>query len=199
MDSLSILIFITRAAHLIGYIGCVVCLLFFYVQVVCLFVPSVGFWNGFRLTRLLGLIQRFLWIIWLTGISMLISQHNAEAESFQSPLIASKIVILLVLSISTIGLDSLVRRLFYSVEGARKLFVTHREAHFIKFSLAASFACWGAVLFLAFCYFIGSYSHGMLILFGVLLFSLTLAFLLQMNNRWINNMTGPEAIKALQK
>jgi len=130
---------------------------------------------------------------------MLITQHNVDADSFRSPLLASKIIILLVLSISTIGLDSLVRRLFYSVEGARKLFVTHREAHFIKFSLAASFASWGAVLFLAFCYFIGAYSHGMLILVGVILFSLALTLLLQMNNRWINNMTGPEAIKELQK
>ncbi len=199
MDSLSIITFITHSAHLIGFIGCVICLLFFYVQLMCLFIPGIGVWNGFRLSRLLGLAQRFLWLLWLTGISLLISQHTSGEISFRNPILASKLLILLTLSISTIGLDGIVRRLFYSVEGARKLFVTHREAHFLKFSLAMSFASWGAMIFVAYCYFVGAYSHGMLVITSITLFSLTLALMLPVNDRWINNMTSRETVNEMKK
>jgi len=199
MDSLSVVVFITHAGHLIGFIGAVVCLLVFYIQLLCLFIPSIGIWNGYRISRLLGLVQRFLWLIWLTGISLLITQNEAEVGSFRSPLMGAKLLVLLGLSVSTIGLDGIVRRLFISVEGVRKMLATHREANFLKMSVALSVASWGATIFVAYCYFTGLYSHGLLGLIAVVLFALVLAFLLPVNDRWLNSMSSREMVNELKK
>lgn len=199
MDSLSVITFITLAGHLIGFVGCIVCLLYFYVQLCCLFIPAIGVWNGFRISRMIGLVQRFLWLVWLTGVSLLIAMHVEEAGSFRSPLMAAKLILMLGLSLSTIGLDHIVRRLFVSVEGTRKMLVTHREANFLKLSLALSVACWGATVFVAYTYFTGLYSHGLLSLIGVILFAVVLAFLLPINNRWLNAMSSREMVSELKK
>ncbi len=199
MDFLSVIAFITHAAHLIGYVGCVICLLIFYIQILCLFIPGVGIWNGYRISRLLALVQRFLWLIWLTGLSLMISA-NAESEGdFRSPLMASKLVTLFVLTVSTIGLNGIVRRLFYSVEGARKLFATHREANFLKLAVAVSTGGWAAMVLIAYAYFVGSYSHGVLGVASILVRCIVLACLLPINDRWINMMTSKEMVSEMKK
>lgn len=198
MNTSSVIFFITKSGHLIGLSGAVVCLFLFYLQMIRLFVPRFSGWSAFRIERLFGLAQRFLWLAWLSGVSLLVILFEASPGVARAPILGDKIVILLVLSVSMIGLDGLVKRLFLSIEGGRELISQGNQSIWFKACFALSVGGWAATLFLGYCYYKQQYSQGWMVVIAVIAFSIVFAILLGINDSWVNLRSRRESLVQLK-
>lgn len=194
MSTSSVILFISKSGHLIGLAGVTICLLFFYLQVVKLFVPGLGGWRAFRIERLFRLAQRFLWLSWLTGLSLIVALHPSSPAVTEVSILGNKLIIMLMLSFSTIGLDGLVKRLFLSIEGGREFITKLNQSIWFKVSFALSVSGWVSTIYLSFCYYQQQYSPEWIWLIALMVFSVVFALLISINDRWINLRSREEGM-----
>lgn len=182
---ISMVYYLTFAGHLVGVAGCLVCLVLFYWQLVRLFAAKGDSRSNFRLTRLLVLVQRFLWVAWLSGVSIYMSRYLETGLWLQSPLMADKLVLLFLLSLSTIGLDRLRVRWLLAREGHEKIFDSVAVSVVLRVSVALSTSSVCTAGYMVYCMATGHYSHGQAVLILLRSFCVILALVIVFNDQWI--------------
>ena len=190
MNTSPVFVFITQSGHLIGLLGVVVCLALLYYQIFRVFSPRPGNWRSYRISRLLLLVQRFLWLTWLCGISLLMTANIFGPQWQQSHILFDKLFALFLLSLTTVGLDFLVRRLFSAYQGGKPVISGWREGVLFKVCFALSIAVWTVILFMAWSYTTDNYSSGLAIVSGLSAFVVVVCLLLAVSNKWLNAVTA---------
>lgn len=169
--------------------GMLVCLLIVHAQLPRMFLPGLGGWSSFRVTRLQGLLQRFLWLTWLTGMALLINVDPSVYER-GSPVLRDKLLLLFLLSASTLGLDLVQRHAFMAREGGARFLRGPRDGLLIRLSLAVSLAAFAGAIYLLYGYMVGAYRPGLMLLIVGAGFAVTFGPLLLLDDRWINTSAG---------
>ncbi len=189
MNTIEIIGFLLRAAHLVGLAGTLVCLPLLYWQVPRVFLPSLGGWSSFRINRLLGLLHRFLWLTWLSGIALLMSSLPATGDHMLVPLVRDKMTLLFLLSLSGMGLDLVLRRAYMASEGGAMFVRGALDGIWMRFALALSIATFCALAYMLVSWVSGDYAPAMAQLVGIVAGSLLFATMLMLNDRWLNGST----------
>jgi hypothetical protein len=166
--------------------GLLACLLVLYWQLPRLFLPALGGWSSFRLTRLLGLLTRFSWLTWLSGIALMVDAAGSMAAEVVSTVYRDKLVFVFLLSISGMGLDLLVRRAFLAREGGVDLILGVADGLWMRFALGLSFAGFSAMGYFVYAYVTGIYSSGMMAFVATLAGCTVCAVFLLLDDRWLN-------------
>lgn len=165
--------------------GMLVCLFIVYIQLPRIFLPGLGGWSSFRVTRLQGLLQRFLWLTWLTGIALMMSVDSAVLAQ-GDVVLRDKLLLLFLLSASTLGLDLVMRHAFMAREGGVTFLRGVRDGLMIRLSLAVSLTAFAGALYLLYGYMTGEYRPGITLLIGSIGFPTSFALLLALDDRWVN-------------
>ena len=195
MNSSGVLVFVTQAGHLLGLAGVMVCLLLLYYQIFQIFLPRPEQWRSYKISRLLMLVQRFLWLTWLCGVSLLMTANMYGSGWKSSNILFDKVIVLFLLSLTTLGIDLLVKRLFNSLQGGNKVFSSPLDAIGFKFCFAASISLWFATLYLIYCYGRQLYTPGIAVLLASGTFIVVFSILLSLNNRWLNTVSSKDSGK----
>ena len=190
MNTITIVNQLLLSAHLVGLIGSLVCLVLLYWNIPRVFLPSLGGWSSFRLTRLLGMLTRSCWLTWLSGLALMMVGTGSVSQTFMMPVYRDKLLLLFLLSISGVGLELLVRRAYMARESDVYFIRGVADGLWIRFALALSLAVFCALVYLLFGYVTGSYATAMMTLVGVLAGCLGLAFFLLIDDRWLNGYTS---------
>ena len=107
-----------------------------------------------------------------------------------SHILFDKFFVLFLLSLSTVGLDFMIRRLFAAYQGGQPVIADWKQGLVFKFCFSLSVAVWTVILFMGWSYASGVYSTGQVVLSGLGSFVVILSILLAVSNRWLNAVTS---------
>ncbi len=115
--------------------------------------------------------------------------QQKKVMGLDAVLFADKMTILFFLVLSTLGLGFFTKRLLISLQGGGRILESLVESLLFKCTFALSVASWSCLVFVVYCYANQRFSHGILLMVGLLSCSVVLALLLGINDRWINART----------
>ena len=186
MDTIKIANQLLLSAHFVGLIGLLVCLLQLYWQIPRIFLPALGGWSSFRLTRLLGMLTRAGWLTWLSGLALMMGRSGSISQSDMLPVYRDKLILVFLLSLSAMGLEMIVRRGYMAREGGMGFVRGIADGLWMRFAMALSLSMTSALVYLLVGYLTGSYTSAMMVLTGTVVGCLCLGFFLLVDDRWLN-------------
>ena len=189
MDTIKIVNQLLLTAHFVGLISLFVCLLLLFWQIPRIFLPALGGWSSFRLTRLLGMLTRAGWLTWLSGLALMMGRSGAISQSAMLPVYRDKLILVFLLSLSAMGLEMIVRRGYMAREGDVGFVHGVVDGLWMRFSMALSLSMASALVYLLVGYLTGSYATAMMVLTGTAVGCLCLGFFLLLDDRWLNGFS----------